>query len=268
MSASVHDYIRQQKFRRQKRKFYFFGALAATAVFALVYFLFFSGIFDVQGVEIKGVEVIAPNEVQAVVSELFSDTSLFVLPHKNILLFSSSAAAERVRAEFPRVADVTVEKRLWDRTIVTTVAERQPAGVSCVKKTEQCAYFDSFGIVFAAAPTIASASLLRIEEGDLDNVQFPYERYTPELVEFVATAKKQMQEKARATIISFAFMNGYGDVEARTQEGYTIFLNTAQGAEEQAQIFKNIIATEIKDQMPALEYIDLRVENRAYYKLR
>lgn len=268
MSASVHDYIRQQKFRRQKRKFYFFGALAATVVIASVYFLFFSGLFDIRGIEVKGAEVIGQNEVQAIVSELFHETSLFVLTHENIFLFSSPAAAERVRTAFPRIADISVTKRFWTRTVSVAISERQPAGVSCVKKTERCVYFDLSGIAFAAAPTIASASLLRIEENDLRGSQFPYEQYTQELVEFVATAKKQMQEKAHATIISFSFMNGYGDVEARTQEGYVIFLNTAQGAEEQAQIFKNIIATEIKDQMPMLEYIDLRVENRAYYKLR
>lgn len=268
MSASVHDYIRQQKFRRQKRRFYFFGALAAVVVIASVYFLFFSGLFDVRGIEVSGVEVITQSEVQAVVGELFHEASLFVLPHTNMLLFSSPAAADHVRAAFPRIADVSVKKRFWTRVISIAISERHPAGVSCVKATERCVYFDTSGIVFASAPTIASASLLRIEESDLRGSQFPYEQYTQELVEFVATAKKQMQEKAHATIISFSFMNGYGDVEARTQEGYVIFLNTAQGAEEQAQIFKNIIATEIKDKMPALEYIDLRVENRAYYKLR
>jgi len=268
MSASVHDYLRQRRSQRQKRKFYFFGSLAATIVIAVFYFIFFSGIFTIRGIDVVGADVISVRDVQAVAAEFLSGKAFFVFPHENILLFSSSAAAERVREVFPRAANVSVEKNIWRRKAVVTIEERNPAGVACVKGSDQCVYFDASGVVFATAPIIASASLLRIEESALDMAQFPQEKYAAELVQFIMTAKKQMQEKAHATIVSFAFINGYGDIEARTQEGFTIFLNTAQGAEEQAQIIKNIIAAEIKDQMPLLEYIDLRVENRAYYKLK
>lgn len=268
MSASVHDYIRQRRSQRQKRKFYFFGSLVGVIVIAVFYFVFFSGIFIIRGIDVIGTDVISVRDVQAVAAEFLSGKTLFVFPHENILLFSSASAAERLREVFPRADAVSVKKNVWRRTAVVTIEERKPAGVVCAQGSDQCVYFDAEGVVFAAAPTIASASLLRIEESNLDTGRFPQEKYAAELVQFITEAKKHMQEKARATITSFAFMNGYGDVEARTQEGYAIFLNTAQGAEEQAQIFKNIIATEIKDQMPALEYIDLRVENRVYYKLK
>lgn len=268
MAASVHDYIRQQRSRRQKRKFYFFGAFAAACVIAAVYFVFFSGIFDIRGVEVAGVDVISPHDVRIVAADFLSGNTWMIVPHKNMLLFSSERAAEHIQMMFPRAAMVSVEIDLWRRAAVVSISERQPAGVACARGNEQCVYFDERGIVFAHAPTIASATLLRIEENDLEAVQFPQEKYAPELVAFIMTAKKEMQEKARATITSFAFMNGYGDVEARTQEGYVIFLNTARGAGEQAQIVKNLIAAEIKDQLPNVEYIDLRIENRAYYKLR
>lgn len=237
-------------------------------VISVFYFVFLSGIFAIRDITVSGTDVIAVRDVQAVVGEALSGKALLLFPRENFLLFSSAHAAERVRAVFPRAETVSVRKSLLRRAVVVAITERQPAGVACAKTAETCVYFDTNGIVFAVAPTIASASLLRIEENTLEVGQFPQEKYTAELVRFITAAKKHMQEKARATITAFAFMNGYGDVEARTQEGYTIFLSTAQGAEEQAQIFKNIIATEIKDQMPALEYIDLRIENRAYYKLK
>lgn len=266
MPASVHDYLRQRKFRRQKRKLYFFGSLAAVTAIAVFYFIFFSGIFSIRDIAVEGAEAIEAGDVRTLTAESLAGKSMFVFPHDNIFLFSSRTAAERIRAAFPRIEEVSIKKRLLRREIAAMIRERQPAGVACAD--ERCAYFDARGIVFDQAPVIASASLLRIEDSSIDSAHFPQEKYPSELVEFVIAAKKEMQEKAHATIVSFSFMNGYGDVEARTQEGYTIFLNTGQGAKEQAQIFKNIIASEIKDRISQLEYIDLRVENRAYYKMK
>jgi len=70
------------------------------------------------------------------------------------------------------------------------------------------------------------------------------------------------------SISYFSFLNDDGDIEAQTDKGFKIIMTANGQAEEQARVIKSVLDNEIKDKISALDYIDLRVENRAYYKLR
>lgn len=267
---SVYDHLKQKKARKQKKRRLLYGSFFMSIFIGISYFLFFSGYCDIRGITISGAEKIQEDAVRAVVANMFKERSLFFFSDKNFLIFPADEAARAVKEKFPVIDNIDVGRKIWGAKIVIDIVEREPAGIVCGKKEQDaCMYLDGGGVVFAVAPRIVGASVLRIEEESLFAITgFPTQRYAVEAMDFITRMKRDVREKAGITIETFVFLNEYGDVEARTQEGFTIWFSIKQDAELQAQILKNLLAAEIKEQAPNLEYIDLRVENRAYYKLK
>jgi len=93
-------------------------------------------------------------------------------------------------------------------------------------------------------------------------------KYSKATVDFIDNMKEKLFEKTGVGITHFTFLNGDGDIEAQTDKGFKIMMTVDGRSEEQARVIKSVLENEIKDKINALDYIDLRVENRAYYKLR
>lgn len=267
---SVHDHLKQKKARKQKRRLILFSSFFISLCIGLFYFFFFSGYCDVRSIAVSGTKTIHTDEVRAVVASAFDGRSLLIFSRRNFLFFPVHETARAVKEKFPAIDSIDVSRKLWGAKVVVVIVEREPAGIVCGKlEQDACMYFDEGGVVFAVAPRIIGASVLRIEEESLGEITgFPAQKYSADTINFITLAKNLVSEKTGITVETFVLLNEYGDVEARTQEGFLILFSMKQSAELQAHILKNLLATEIKDQAPNLEYIDLRVENRAYYKLK
>ena len=60
-----------------------------------------------------------------------------------------------------------------------------------------------------------------------------------------------------------------GDLRVETSEGWKIYFNKNLGSKKTFEMLKVILANNIDQEKRAnLEYIDLRVNNKAYYKLK
>ena len=268
--VSVHDHLRQKRAHKQKKRLILYSSFFISVFIGLFYVLFFSGYCDVRGIAVSGTETIQTDAVRVVVADAFTERSLFIFSNKNFLFFPTYETARAVKEKFPAIDSITISRKIWGAEVVVAIVERKPAGIVCGKpQQDACMYFDPGGVVFAMAPRIVGASVLRIEEESLGEItSFPAQKYSADSIGFVTLAKRHVREKTDITIETFVFLNEYGDVEARTQEGFLILLSMKQDAELQAQILKNLLSAEIKDHAPNLEYIDLRVENRAYYKVK
>ena len=268
--GSIYDHLRKKKARKQKKRRLLYGSFFVSMFIGVFYFLFFSGYCDIRGITVSGAEKIQEDAVRAAIAEMFDERSMFLFSNKNFFLFSTEEAARAVKEKFPGIDSIEVGRKIWGAKLAVVIVEREAAGVVCGEKEQDaCMYLDKSGAVFAVAPRIIGASVLRIEEESLSMITgFPAQKYTGDAMDFIARVKRHVREKAGIIIETFVFLNEYGDVETRTQEGFTVLFSMKQDAELQAQILKNLLTQEIKDQAPQLEYIDLRVENRAYYKLK
>ena len=268
--VSVHDHLRQKRAHKQKKRLILYSSFFISIFIGFFYVLFFSGYCDVRSIAVSGTETIQADAVRAVVAIAFDERSMFIFSNKNFLFFPTHETARMVKEKFPAIDSIDVSRKIWGAKVVVAIVERKPVGILCGKlEQDACMYFDKGGVVFVVAPRIVGASVLRIEEESLGDITgVPAQKYSADAISFVTTAKRQVGEKTGITVETFMFLNEYGDVEARTQEGFLILFSMKQDAELQAQILKNLLAAEIKDQALNLEYIDLRVENRAYYKLK
>ena len=96
----------------------------------------------------------------------------------------------------------------------------------------------------------------------------PNHKYLESQIWLIGFLKSKALAQNNITLRYFSFLNNHGDISAETTQGFKIFFNSQIVPAEQIKVLGGILDKEIKDQTSNLDYIDLRVENRAYYKFK
>jgi len=269
---SIQNRFYEKRLKRIKLKLLIYGSLSIVFISSLFYFLFLSSYFDIQGYSVIGTDIVPRGDVRSTVIGVAEDDILFsLLKRQNIFLFSSRQAERKVREMHPIIKEVRVKKNFPERNITIQTQERQPLGIACGKYsvTDGCFNFDETGTIFTSSPLIVGATVLRIQDDSLGGgMTLPVKKYEEHEIDFISSIKRHILDTSAIAIESFFFLNRYGDVEAKTINGFTILLNMEQDPEIQAKILRNLLDLEIKDQVAELDYIDLRVDSRAYYKFK
>lgn len=262
-------YLRQKRTRKRRLKLLFYGFLGVFSIVGALYFVFFGGYFDIRDISVSGISAPISDEIRQTALGAISGRK-YLLPRGNILIFPSRQLSDVLEKQFPILDEVTVQKQFPDKIIIKAV-EREKIGIVCGEsgKTE-CFYFDSQGVIFSESPEIVGVSVLLLKDDSVAGTSLPLKKYTKETVEFMQEIKKSFLDKAGIGVKYFYFLNQSGDIALRADKDFDIYLagNDSQQPEEQARILKSILDNEIKDKVSALDYIDLRVDSRAYYKLK
>lgn len=108
-------------------------------VVAVIYIVFFTGVFGVRQVDVTGIKGLTADEVRAAAA---------VEMGRPLIRLDTDEIAERV-SHLPRVWHVSVE-RSWPTTVTITVDERGPVGY--VSKPDGAHMVDASGVDFAVIP--------------------------------------------------------------------------------------------------------------------
>ena len=138
--------------RRRRLRWVGHAALGLVPLLALGWTLLLSGWFDVERVEVTGVERLAAAQVRAAAG-VGPGTALAAVSPAEV-----ARAVERLRP----VADVTV-RRSWPRTLQLAVTER--TAVAGVAADGAVRLLDEDGVAFATEPALP-AGVVRLEIGD------------------------------------------------------------------------------------------------------
>ena len=266
-TLNSQNYLQLKRARKKKIRLILYCSLGAIGAVGFLYFLFFSGYFSIRAVSVFGVDSALAEEVKKIAWAELEGSVLFV-SRRNVLLFSMNEISEKVKNEMPILEVVTVKKR-FIHNIAIEAKLREKKGIACAEDGRtQCFYFDKNGVIFEESPEIVGAAILLFRDNTVLGSVLPSEKYSKETVDFADNIKAKLFENTGISISYFSFLNDDGDIEARTDKGFKIMMTTNGQAEEQARVIKSVLENEIKDKINSLDYIDLRVENRAYYKLR
>jgi len=81
-------------------------------------------------------------------------------------------------------------------------------------------------------------------------------------------ARDWLAKNSDVSLAEFSIDKEDRQLRGLTSEEWQIVFNESQTAAEQGFIIKKVLEQEIKDKRRDLEYFDLRIENRIYYKYR
>lgn len=259
---------------KKRKRWFWILVLAILFISVFIYFFVFSPGFQVDSVVIYGNHKTRADEIRRAI---FSGVTINLIElgtlkisSKSVFLVNKKDVEKRILQELPVVESITVQKKL-PQELVVNIIERESIGIYCGKidLMEQCFIFDKNGILFENAHLLEdSLPIVRKSNADQDH---------PEL------GQKILSEDVTSAFLkicnSFKSIPNIEALEAETpnpdrlnvltNEGWQIYFGLGEEDSIDNQLIKLqlLLSEEISTEArKTLQYIDLRFEDRAYYK--
>jgi len=249
--------------RVQKRKKFLFWVLFTTAFLAITWWFFVSPFFKITEIVQPKNDIVANENIWQLIS-----TNLPFKAGFNILLFSGDNLKTDLAAAFPEITDIKTKKKLFHSVIIDFV-KRVPVGFWCQPKADKCYYFDKEGIIFKEAPETEGSLILKITDLNNQNAQIGNKVINDDLLNFITNFYNQISNFKKFKIIEFKIKPMTNiDLEAITNSSWSIYLDPAQNPESEANNLFTVLTEALKNQTYNLDYVDLRIPSRIFYKLK
>jgi len=251
---------------------FFYGLITLVFLGAIIYSIFFSQFLAVTKIEVSGTENLDPAEIRKIVENEITGNFLNLIPRNNILLASKTAIEKNILEKYKYAEKVEIEKKFPD-TLDVRIGERKFSLILC--SAGSCAVADSNGVAFIAADFekngLGENNLpVLYDDGNkyfaLGEVVFDqnYINYLLGIGEKMESELEiGMERELRTPQIAS------GDIRAKTKEGWQIYFDKSIPLDKEIGMLKIVLENKIdKGQRSELEYIDLRTDNKVYYKFR
>lgn len=261
--TSYSDGLAQKRRRRFFIRLYLILGTIVLVLGASIYSLFYSGWLDITSVSISGFKTTNEGQLSEIVRSAIEKKGIPLIGKnygKNIYFFDPEPVKEDILAQFPIIKRVFIEKS-YPHDIKVDITERAPVGIWCF--TTDCSYFDEDGVIWGKAMK-SSGSLLLIVEDERSYSEYP-NRLDGNLLKNIKEVIIGLEELNIKTSRVVIKEDSIHDFNVYTASGYYIILNWESSAIQQTEILKIFLTEKGRDFKP-LEYIDLSIEGRVYYK--
>ena len=276
---------RQERKQKSTLKKIFFAGLFFCFLVGLIYFLIWSPFLWVEKIEIRSSKVplyYTLSEIREIVENSLAGKIWQIIPKKSIALISSSKIKNNILDKFSEINEVIIQRKL-PNVLIVKIWERESIGVWCQyhststqefieRKIDQCFYIDQQGIIYRQAHLMKGNLVLNIYSAKNQTANIRTQVTSPEIIEFILAIEQGIEkiktaDKKPLVIIDFEIVS-LEDLRVMTLNNYQIYFNPAYSVEFQLQALGMILEKEIKEDYISLEYIDLKIQDRVYYKLR
>lgn len=239
----------QGKPKKNKKIFLVFVFLLFLGI---IYVLFFSPIFKIRDVIIFGNQKTSAEEIK---NNLICG---------NIILTSESTIKNQLLDKFPVILELKIHKNLFKRKLEIDIKEREEIGIVC--SSNKCFYFDKEGIVFQNAPITSGSLITIVQDYSNRNYELGDKISNKEFIDTILEINEDLYDETGLKILSFN-IDSYPikELKAITHEGWYILFSTERNIKNQLLVLKVGLDEKIKNRSN-LQYVDLRIENRIYYK--
>lgn len=261
---------RKYHYKRKKSKVFLIIFFALILIGGLAYLVVYSSVFKIKQIKISGVERFNENEIISQLKVFVANKSSFnkFLGADNILSWVNGL--KNINKDYPIFENLSIKKSLLRRTIEITVKERERFGAWCMgsatSSIPQCFWFDKNGFVFDEAPytegflinKVSDLSGRVLKTGDLilpDNLFQNFLKIYPVLNRI----------GLKINNLSFENIDWQEIVSEAGDNSPKIYFSLRNDPDF------SISGLNTLKQDPGfnkLLYIDLRTENRIYYKLK
>jgi len=262
----MSKYKKQKLFTKKRGKLYWKISLYSILSFSLIYGIIFWSSFEsfqIKNVQVSG-NIFTETEI---VEEIFNNETdgrhLFLVSKNNYLFVPDKKIKKYIENELS-VKEVFIKRENWN-TVSIEIAEHKPFGIWC--DGDDCYFVNDKGLFFAKVPEIYDPNLIVIEgekEGDKLGQYFIEENIFSNFSQKVSLLKEIEIEVTRI------YTEDFETFKFVTKDGPELFV---EKNDDPVQTINNLETTinqeDINDaQFENLEYIDLRFDNKVFYKIK
>lgn len=235
-----------------------------------IYVLFFSTYLNVSSIVISGNNELSLEELKKVVENKKQGKYFGIIPKDNFLLIRSDKVKQLLSGEFRKIKEVSVSKKFPD-TLMISLQERKALLVLC--SGENCFLIDENGIAYSQAdfnsPELTQNHLIRISDKSLGEIKIGEEIATQNYILYVLKLKDSLQNIDLAIEDEFWTPSLVADeINVKVRDGQELYFSTQFSLESAVKTLDIILKKEpLKTQQKDVAYIDLRTENKVFYKL-
>jgi hypothetical protein len=285
-----------QKKRRKLKKInwkpWFWGGFFILFLAGTIYFFVFSPVFKIMEIGISGNNLISSNQIQAVAKNVLQRKFLNIIPRDTVFALMNVEIRQELFNEFPEIATVEIKmEKIGSLSIA--VSERKTAAIVCkilviaslsptptlsvlatstsaaaseaFPESEGCFFVDEGGLAYRESPEISGTILPTFYSQDVQ-LRPRSQALDPSAIEFATQIKKKLREIG-VDLPGFILNDEINqELKAFTSEGWLIYFDLTRSALTQARVLEILLKDEIKDKRATLQYVDLRVADRVYYK--
>jgi hypothetical protein len=277
----LDSYLSEKQRRRKKRQRYLYVALAAAAVYLLLagtaWAFLRNPFLRVDNVTVTGNDTVPTGDVIAIVqSAALRDRGLLlwkaILGYRNMLIWPSSLTAADLIFN-PRLQAVTLSKDYFSHTITVHVTERTPLGTWCfmpqgaasgaTAASENCYWFDDTGFMFARTLDTQGNLIFVVHDYSQTGRGLAQEilpdEFVPNFISIIDALKASGIGVSDIVLKDISLE----EIDVTTQNGPALYFSLRFSADEDLPVLEDLMT---KSDFSKLQYVDFRVENRAYYK--
>ena len=242
------------------------------AIFAGVVAFFRIPYLQVDKIEISGNNLINSDDLIKKIKTNLEGKYFGLFPKANIFIIPKDKISAELPENFKRIKKISLDKKYFG-AIAVKIDERNNAVLFCEK--EDCAYADEKGFVFEKAPYFSGAVFLKlVEQRNSDSGE-----NAKTIDEYLGTSF--IAESEFKKILEFDGLinkigGGVSEVVLKKENIYEFYMNEGwkiilNDKNEPQSAYLNLITAldaNIKDKRPKLDYIDLRLGNKIYFKYK
>lgn len=217
----------------------------------LIYVLFGTSLLVLTKFDIQGNHLVEDEEIQKAV---FKDGFKPV----NALLFMDGRARHQILA-IPQIREAHFRKNLINRTLSVVIDEHETTIIW--QSNNERFMVNRLGVVYDIAK--ADSPLIVVE--DLKNVPVNLNQkiVATGFIEFVTAVSANLPRKTNLAARRVLIPETTYEIEVVTSDGWKIILDTTRSVETQLNNLVKVLRT---TKTPPREYVDLRIDDRVYYK--
>jgi len=181
-----------------------------------------------------------------------------------MLIWPGSLGPDDLRM-LPPLAALTLSKDYFSHTITVTATERKPFGIWCVRPDtdEQCYWFDADGTAFGRTFDTQGSLMVAVHDYSQGNVGLN-EKVLPDpfVANFISIINAIKESGIDAKEIALKDID-LQEIDITTYDGPSLYFSLRFPADNDLPVLQSLMA---KPDFAKLQYVDFRVENRAYYQ--
>ncbi len=248
-----------------------FYILSIFFVGVLCYTLFFSQYLKLSHISIDGTRELDKNELGVVIDNSLQGKFLNIIPKNNFMFASQGRMEKLLMNSFKKIRSVRVNKKFPD-TVDIVIDERKALLVWC--SGDKCYLLDEKGVAYSEADfssaDLVQNNLLQIDDVSGREVKIDEQIINPSYEKYVLNIKDVLNG------VGFNITGKYltpsrmaEEITVKTDQDLEVYLSTQYDLESAIRTLNTILKKEIlPEKIKDLAYIDLRDENKVFYKFK
>ncbi|MCX6763100.1 MAG: FtsQ-type POTRA domain-containing protein [Candidatus Moranbacteria bacterium] len=236
------------------------------------YILLFSSYLDVDAISVEGNQGISNREIEDRVMKSIEGKYFNFFPKKNFFFVNEKNINAALKSNFDQLEVASIEKKFPGKIFVQ-VTERKPELVWCSGGV--CYFIDKSGLAYGGAvgtdEELRGRSFLTVVDDSAVPVDLGKTKIDPDYIGFIEAANAMLRDDLKLDPAESFHTSGMAsrEISVKNGEGWTVKLSSEFSVEDAKKIIQTLFEKELNGEVRKnLDYLDLRIENKIYYKIK